>query len=154
MMPATHYPNAYLYRRIVQAKIFIDNNFADHIDLDNIADEAYFSKFHFIRQFKKIYSKTPHQYLISVRVEKSKYLLSDGVPVSEVCYSVGFESLSSFSGLFKRVVGVSPSTYLLQQQQRRAELDSMPLQFIPHCFANKRGWIKQSNFEEVIAEDE
>jgi len=64
-MTAATYPKVYLYRGIVQAKPFIDNNYADHI-----ADEAFFSKFHFIRLFKKIYSKTPHQYLITVRSEK------------------------------------------------------------------------------------
>ncbi|MFN2440773.1 MAG: helix-turn-helix transcriptional regulator, partial [Chitinophagaceae bacterium] len=54
-----NYPKIYLYRRIVRAKLFIDDNYSENIDLDNIADEACFSKFHFARQFKKIYSKTP-----------------------------------------------------------------------------------------------
>lgn len=65
------YPKIYLYRRLVQAKLFIDTHYADNIDLGNIPDEAYFSKFHFIRQFKDIYRKTPHQYLIFVRIEKA-----------------------------------------------------------------------------------
>jgi AraC-like DNA-binding protein len=78
------YPKVYLYRRIVQAKLFIDTNNADTIDLDNIADEAYFSKFHFIRQFKKIYGKTPHQYLTVVRIEKAMELLRTNIPVTEV----------------------------------------------------------------------
>jgi AraC-like DNA-binding protein len=72
----------YLYKRIVQAKLFIDANFAGDIDLDNIADEAYFSKFHFIRLFKSIYGKTPHQYLISVRIEKAKEFLKNGLPLT------------------------------------------------------------------------
>ena len=111
------YPRVYLYRRIVRAKLFIDNNYSENIDLDNIADEAFFSKFHFIRQFKKFYGKTPHQYLIVVRIEKAMELLRTDIPVSEVCYAVGFESLGSFSGLFKRIVGLTPSAYLLHQQQ-------------------------------------
>lgn len=144
------YPKVYLYRRIVQAKLFIDANYADNIDLDNISDEAYFSKFHFIRQFKKIYGKTPHQYLTVVRIEKSMQLLRTDVPVSVVCYSVGFESLSSFSGLFKRVVGLAPSAYLAQQQQIKAQILKTPLKFIPGCFADKNGWTEKSNFEEVM----
>ena len=52
------YPKIYLYRRIVQAKLFIDNHFGEDIDLGNIADEAFFSRFHFIRLFKTIYNKT------------------------------------------------------------------------------------------------
>jgi AraC-like DNA-binding protein len=137
------YPKIYLYRRLVQAKLFIDAHYADNIDLSNIADEAYFSKFHFIRQFKSIYRKTPHQYLIFVRIEKSMELLKAGIPVTEVCYAVGFESVSSFSGLFKRVVGIAPSTYLLRQQKIKAEIVRSPLTFIPGCFAEKNGWLKK-----------
>ena len=149
-MTTEEYPKVYLYRRIVQAKLFIDSNYADNIDLDNIADEAYFSKFHFIRQFKKIYGKTPHQYLTVVRIEKSMQLLRTDIPVSEVCYSVGFQSLSSFSGLFKHIVGLTPSAYLIQQQQIKAQILKTPLKFVPGCFADKNGWTKMSNFEEVI----
>ena len=58
-----NYPKMYLYRCIVQAKLFIDNNYADRIDLSQIADEAFFSRFHFRRLFKQAYGKTPHHYL-------------------------------------------------------------------------------------------
>jgi AraC-like DNA-binding protein len=71
------YPRVYLYRRIVQAKLFIDSKYADKIDLDNISDEACFSKFHFIRLFNSIYGKTPHQYLTFVRIEKAQQLQRD-----------------------------------------------------------------------------
>jgi AraC-like DNA-binding protein len=134
------YSKVYLYRRIVQAKLFIDSNYADNIDLDSISGEAYFSKFHFIRQFKKIYGKTPHQYLTVVRIERAIQLLRADNSVSEACFSVGFESLSSFSGLFKRIVGLTPSAYLAQQKQIKAQIFKTPLQFIPGCFAEKSGW--------------
>ena len=147
-MVTTTYPKVYLYRRIVQAKLFIDNNYSENIDLDNIADEAFFSKFHFIRLFKKIYSKTPHQYLTVVRIEKAMDLLRAGNPVSEVCYEVGFTSLSSFSGLFKRIVGLPPAAYLLAQQRIKTKILMAPLNFVPGCFAEKKGWKKNSNFEE------
>ncbi|MES2678633.1 MAG: AraC family transcriptional regulator [Bacteroidota bacterium] len=149
-MSADQYPKVYLYRRIVASKLFIDKHYAENIDLDNISDEAYFSKFHFIRLFKKIYGKTPHQYLISVRIEKIKELLKTGVPVSEACYAVGFESLTSFSGLFKKTVGVTPTAYLTQQQQLKTQMQSNPLKFIPGCYALKHGLMKNSNFEEVL----
>jgi AraC-like DNA-binding protein len=137
------YPKIYLYRRLVQAKLFIDTHYADNIDLSNIADEAYFSKFHFIRLFKQIYRKTPHQYLIFVRIEKAMELLKADIPVSDVCYAVGFESLSSFSGLFKRIVGLTPSTYLVQQQIIKVQMVKAPLTFIPGCFAERNGWLKK-----------
>lgn len=149
-MATETYPKIYLYRRIVQAKIFIDNNYASNIDIDNISDEAYFSKYHFIRLFKKIYGKTPHQYLTVVRIEKAKNLLKIGTSVSDTCFSVGFESLSSFSGLFKRAVGLAPSVFMLQQQMIKIQISENPLQFVPGCFAYQHGWTKNSNFKEAI----
>jgi AraC-like DNA-binding protein len=67
--------------------------------------------------------------------------------VSRVCYAVGFESLSSFSTLFKKIVGRAPSTYLFQQQQIKAQILKTPLNFIPGCFAEKNRW-KKKNFTE------
>ncbi|OQP57703.1 AraC family transcriptional regulator [Niastella vici] len=145
-MEDPQYPKMYLYRRLVQAKLFIDTHYAEPIDLDNIADEANFSKFHFIKLFKNIYHKTPHQYLISVRIEKAMELLRSGTPVSIVCYAVGFESLSSFSGLFKRIAGTTPSGYLARQQKLRTQRAESPLAFIPGCFAEKNGWLKKTQF--------
>jgi AraC-like DNA-binding protein len=136
------YPKFYLYKRVVQAKLFIDTHFAESIDLDNISDEAYFSKFHFIRLFKRTYNKTPHQYLTYVRIEKAKLLLSENTSVNETCYSIGFESLSSFAGLFKRTVGITPSDYQKQQLKRKTEMLQAPLNFIPNCFAENKGWKK------------
>lgn len=147
-MATDHYPKVYLYRRIVQAKLFIDRNFADKIDLDNISDEACFSKFHFTRLFKAIYGKTPHQYLTAVRIEKAIQLFRSDKTVSEVCFSVGFDSLTSFSGLFKRITGISPSTYLTRQQQLKSQISKTPLAFVPGCYAHQNGWLENSNFEE------
>ena len=145
------YPKVYLYRRIVQAKLFIDTRYAENIDLTNIADEAFFSKFHFIRLFKKVYGSTPHQYVIKIRIERAMDMLRANDSVSDTCYAVGFDSLSSFSGLFKRLVGITPSAYLLQQQQIKAHILKAPLDFIPGCFAEKKGWKKNSNFEETTS---
>jgi AraC-like DNA-binding protein len=131
----------YLYRRIVQAKLFMDAHFAEDIDLENIADEAICSKFHFLRLFKEAYGKTPHQYLIALRLDKAKLLLAEGNGVSEVCWAVGFESLSTFSGRFARTVGLSPSAYRLAQLQRKAAIAQQPLKYVPSCFAAANGWI-------------
>jgi len=138
------YPKIYLFRRLVQAKLFIDENYADQLDLDNISDEACFSKFHFIRLFKNAYGKTPYQYLTSVRIDNAKILLKNSIPVSETCYAVGFESLSSFSGLFKKLTGLSPSEYKQQQRKIKTQLLASPLSFIPGCFADRNGWTKKA----------
>ncbi len=141
------YPKMYLYKRVVQAKLFIDDHYADKIDLDNIADEACFSKYHFIRLFKNIYGNTPHQYLTAVRIEKATLLLQEAMPVSEVCLAVGFETLSAFGGLFKRATGFSPSAFLEKQRQMRIEILQEPLKFIPACFIYQHGLDENSNFE-------
>jgi AraC-like DNA-binding protein len=142
-------PKIYLSRRIVQAKLFIDDHFADQINLHAIADEAFFSKFHFIRLFKNIYGKTPHQYLTWVRIEKAKILLQTEIKIADVCFAVGFSSISSFTGLFKRITALTPSSYQQQQLIRRKEISRVPLKFIPHCFAEQNGWIENRNFQEM-----
>lgn len=148
-MNEASYPKAYLYQRIVKAKLFIDAHYHEAIDLDNISDEAYFSKFHFIRTFKKIYGKTPHQHLISVRVAKAIDLLKEGRPVSEVCMEVGFESNTSFSGLYKKYTGYTPAAYQQQELQRKQLTIESPQNFVPGCFGNAFGYFEKSNFQEV-----
>lgn len=134
------YEKIYMYRRVVQAKLFIDKHYAERIDLANIADEASFSKFHFIRLFKKIYGKTPHHYLTHVRIDHAKHFLMQGMSVLNVSCSVGFDSVTSFSGLFKRLVRTTPSIFQQQQQKRRADMKARPLHYIPNCFSETFGW--------------
>ena len=142
------YPKQYLYRQIVRAKLYIDENFASTIELDNIADEACFSKFHFCRLFRKIYGKTPHQYLTAVRIEAALRLLENGSSVKAACFAVGFDSISSFTGLFKRRVGMTPAEFQRNRHKVFDEISRMPLKHIPNCFAEKKGWTKNSNFRE------
>lgn len=135
-----HYPRQYLYLRAVRAKLFIDTNFASNIDLDKIADEACFSKFHFVRLFRSIYGRTPHQYLTHVRIEKAKEYLDAGQTVAYACFKVGFDSVSSFTGLFKRRTGQTPRQYQLDRESFRESVATKPLNHIPGCFAEKAGF--------------
>jgi len=98
-------------QQVMRAKRFIDNHFSENIDLDGIASKAALSKFHFIRVFKRLYGRTPHQYVISVRIGQAKRLLRTNGSVKDVCFAVGFESTSSFTGLFKKATGYTPSDY-------------------------------------------
>lgn len=140
-MPEEQYPRIFLYRRLVQAKLYIDAHYAEPIDLDQISGEVYSSKFHFIRQFKSIYQKTPHQYLMAVRIDKARELLKTGTTVSAACYLCGFESLGTFSTLFKRLNGITPQEYRRQQETLRLQVQNSPFSFIPACFARQSGWI-------------
>jgi AraC-like DNA-binding protein len=134
------YEKIYLYRRIVKAKLFIDRHYAEKIDLNNISDQAHFSKFHFIRLFSAIYGKTPNNYLIKVRIDQAKLLLSSGCSIGETCNQVGFESPTSFASMFKREVGQSPSTFQREQLERQKAIVESPLSFVPNCFAETHGW--------------
>ena len=95
------YSKDYLCNQIIQSKLFIDKNFGSNINLKDISGEAFFSKFHFIRLFKKNYGRTPYQYLTEVRIANAKKFLKSGMPVTDVCVSVGFDSITSFTRLFK-----------------------------------------------------
>ena len=132
----------YLYKRVVQAKLFIDKHFADNIDLNNIADQAHFSKFHFIRLFKSIYGLTPNSYLIKTRIDKAKTLLENGHSILETGLMIGLESPTSFAGMFKKLEGISPSAYQKNALMRRQLISENPLQFIPNCFAETHGFLK------------
>jgi AraC-like DNA-binding protein len=139
-MATETYPRIYLYRRIVQAKVYIDTYYAEKLDLENISDEASFSKFHFIRLFKSIYGKTPNQYLTAVRIEKAQQLFQRNKSVREVCFQVGYDSVSTFSGLFARIVGKTPSQYADHYHKRKTQIEAKPLAFVPGCYAFMHGW--------------
>ena len=107
----------------------MDLHFAEPLDLDRLASEAGFSKFHFARAFKDTFGETPANYLTRRRVERAKDLLrSANLTVTEVCMLVGFSSLGSFSSRFSELVGMSPSTF----QRTAAARGGVPP--IPGCF--------------------
>lgn len=134
------FPKDYLCQQVIMAKQFIDNHFEDPIALQDMAREAYFSKFHFLRLFKQIYGKTPYQYLTEVRIGKAKQLLQTDLTVSEVCFAVGFDSVSSFKGLFRRYTNLTPTAF--RRQCRLQPIAQSPLRFLPYFLS-----LKKSNFQ-------
>lgn len=101
----------YHYIQIRQSKDFMEKAYAEKIELDHIASAACMSRFHFIRLFQVIYGTTPRQYLRDIRINKAKELLKKGIPALQVCFEVGYDSLSTFSNAFKRGTGLSPRSY-------------------------------------------
>ena len=128
------------YQRIISAKIFIDENFHHTIDLEMIAEHAFLSRFHFHRLFTRVYKITPHRYLTRKRIHKAKDLLaSRELSITEVCNHVGFESLASFSILFKKEIGFPPQYYRNMAWLKQKQAIQQPTQFIPHCFIESYG---------------
>ncbi len=101
-----------LYRRLYRARDFIDSNLGEPLHLTQIAGVAFLSPHYFLRLFKQALATTPHQCVTGRRIERAQELLATtDRPVGEICLDVGFESLGSFSTLFRRRLGVSPMAY-------------------------------------------
>jgi AraC-like DNA-binding protein len=105
------YGNVGQTERVIKAKQFIDENYGLEIDLDAITTAANSSRFHLNREFKRHYGITPSHYLKDKRILEAKKLLSESSTVTDACFTVGYESLSTFSMLFRRWTGFSPSVF-------------------------------------------
>jgi len=99
-------------RHLLRARDLIDARYADPLDVAALARRAHASPAHFIRSFKRAFGETPHQYLLTRRIERAQLLLREtDLPVAEVCTAVGFTSAGSFSTTFKRLTGSAPTAY-------------------------------------------
>ncbi len=95
-----------------RARDLIDRSYAEPLDLDALAREAGYSRYHFARAFAAAYGETPRAYLTRRRIERAKTLLrSANLSVTEICFLVGFSSIGSFSSRFRTLVGQSPTDY-------------------------------------------
>jgi AraC-like DNA-binding protein len=102
----------FLLPALRRARDLIDRDYAEPLDLQALAGEAGYSRFHFARAFAAAYGETPRAYLTRRRIERAKTLLrSANLSVTEICFLVGFASLGSFSTRFRALVGSSPSDY-------------------------------------------
>lgn len=98
--------------KLRQAFAFIQTNLSDTLTLAKIAAELNMSVFHFARLFKQETGQTPNEYITRQRIEHAEVLVRcTKLPVTEICYRVGFESQSHFTMLFRRVTGVTPGAY-------------------------------------------
>ncbi len=117
-----HHEPAHLARRL------LDRGYATPITIEQLSHEVALSPYYLIRLFRRIYKQTPHQYLIQLRMTRAKELLSHSdVSITEICADVGFESLGSFSALFRKIAGLPPSAYRNSSQTIRKAV------YIPLC---------------------
>lgn len=101
-----------LYRRLYRARDYAIALYDRPLSLNELAAVASLSPNHFLRTFKQVFHLTPHQFLINKRLERAQQLLlASELSVTDICFALGFESLGSFSWLFRKRSGMSPSDF-------------------------------------------
>ncbi|MFY0408815.1 helix-turn-helix transcriptional regulator [Solicola sp. PLA-1-18] len=102
----------------------IDRDHAQPLDVEALARGVHLSAGHLSREFRREYGESPYSYLMTRRIERAMALLRRGdVSVTDVCFTVGFSSLGTFSTRFTELVGVPPSTY---RRAASEDADGMP----------------------------
>ena len=99
-------------RRAVESALWIDANSHKAITLDDAAEQAGISAFHFLRLFSDVLGVTPHQYLVRSRLRHAaRRLADDDSAITDIAYDVGFGDLSNFVRTFHRAAGASPMRF-------------------------------------------
>lgn len=109
--PQIHVPQ-YLEKTAIQhIQAIINNRYAEHLSLDELADLVGFSPYYLLRIFHKTVGLPPHAYLTQVRINRAREFLKRGIPPIDTAALVGFADQSHLNRHFKRIVGVSPGHY-------------------------------------------
>ena len=85
--------------------------YTEKIELNDLAKAAFMSRFHYVRIFQRMYGLSPRNYLRDLRISKAKILIKEGLSITQVCFDIGYESLPTFSAVFKKCTGYSPKEY-------------------------------------------
>ena len=110
-----------LYKRLHGARDEILSNYKNPLDLDYLSQISCMSKYHLLREFKKLFKVTPHQLIMSLRLKEAQQrLLQTEEPINQIALDIGFSSKHYFSLFFKRQVGIEPSQF------RKIESLAMP----------------------------
>ncbi|MCS0605112.1 helix-turn-helix transcriptional regulator [Streptomyces sp. LP11] len=112
-------------RRLRRVRDRMDREYAEPLEMTELARDALMSPGHFQRSFRKAFGETPYSYLMTRRIERAKTLLRRGDrTVTEVCLAVGCTSLGSFSSRFTELVGETPSAYRARDHEAVAVIPS------------------------------
>jgi AraC-like DNA-binding protein len=111
--------------RLRRVRDRIDREYAQPLDVEALARGVHMSAGHLSREFRRAYGESPYAYLMTRRIERAMALLRRGdLSVTEVCFTVGFSSLGTFSTRFAELVGVPPSAYRARNDGESAEMPS------------------------------
>ena len=130
-------------RHLLRARDLADARFFEHLDVDDMARAAGLSRAHFSREFRRAFGESPHAYLLTRRLERAASLLRmTDRSVADVCFSIGLQSVGSFTTSFTRTYGMSPTAY-------RAEFPpAVAHAVIPSCVVRAYGRPQRSTFGE------
>ena len=130
-------------RHLLRAKDLVDSRYREPLDVPALARAAHLSVAHFSREFRRAFGETPHQYLLTRRLERAAALLRNtDRTVADICLAVGLRSVGSFTTSFGRAFGVSPTAY------RAAHPPAVTHAWIPACMLVARGRPQSSSFRE------
>ncbi len=122
-------------KSLANARDFMRASYETPLKLPDISAQANLSPYHFLRLHKEVFQESPREFLTRLRIERAKTLLARGEHnVTEACFEVGYSSLGSFSVLFARQVGLSPSEYRRYARPSVAVPKEIRSVYIPACF--------------------
>jgi AraC family transcriptional regulator len=99
-------------RQLRRVVAIVEDRLSENIRLDDLADAAGASRFHFVRAFRAAVGDSPHRWLTARRIDRAKRLLAEtGMPMIDIAAEVGFESQSHFGSMFRAMTGCSPSDW-------------------------------------------
>jgi AraC-like DNA-binding protein len=104
-----HETSKRLFDFLHAARLYIERHYLEPIALSSIAQEAHLSEYHFIRLFKKLFGRTPYQYVLHLRLQHAQLLMQQGYGVAEVAFQTGFADKSAFCKAFKKKFGQTTS---------------------------------------------
>lgn len=105
---------------IQMACMYLQKNFAEKINLTTLSDISGWSKYHFLRTFTKEMGISPNSYLVTIRIQRVKELLEQGVMPIDVAQMTGFSDQSHLSKFFKSLIGLTPKQYMRIFEMERA----------------------------------
>ena len=130
-------------RHLLRARALADARFFERLDVDDMARAAGLSRAHFSREFRRAFGESPHQYLLTRRLERAASLLrTTDHSVADVCFSVGLQSVGSFTSSFTRTFCMSPTAY------RATFPPAVAHAVVPSCVVRAYGRPRGSTFGE------
>ncbi len=130
-------------RHLLRAKDMIDALYREPLDVPALARAAHVSPAHFTREFRRAFGETPHQYLLTRRLERAAELLRNtDRTVTDICLAVGLSSVGSFVTSFGRTFGLSPTAYRAAHPPASAHVR------IPTCVLQAYARPQPSSFRE------